>query len=133
MIGGGLLGDVFVVSALAGGDWFSATSCAGLTGSSSSRRTTSTFTGGADGLSSLAGTVPAAGSGRVVPGGGAVAALARDSDGAGVVGGDVEVAEGLGAAASSGGWLVPRANDAGGLERKASRAGRFVATGCAVG
>ena len=131
MIGGGLLGDVFVVSALAGGDWFSATSCAGLIGSSSSRRTTSTFTGDADGLSVLAATVAGVGSGRVVPGGGEAAVLARDGDGDGAVGGDVEEADDLGAAATTSGWLVPGGDDASGLLRKASGAGRFVATGCA--
>src|SRR5437870_4583555 len=51
----GLVREVFVVAAFANGsDWFSARSCASLIGSSSSRRTTSTFTGGADGLSALA-------------------------------------------------------------------------------
>ena len=134
MIEAGLLRDVFVVAAFASGvGWFSATSCAGLIGSSSSRRTTSTFTGGADGLSPLADTVTGAGSGRVVHGGGETAALARDGAGAGAVGGDVEVADDLGAAATSGDWLVPGGDDAGGLVRKASEAGRFVATGCAGG
>ena len=133
VIGAGLPGVVCVVSELASGDWFSATSCAGLIGSSSSRRTTSTFAGDADGLSALAGTVAGVGSGRVVPGGGEAAALARDGDGAGGVGGDVEVADDLGTAATSGGWLVPGGDDAGGLVRKASGAGRFVATGCAEG
>ena len=123
----GPLRDVFVVAALAiGGDWFSATSCAGLIGSSSSRRTTSTFTVGAGGLSALAGTVAVAGSGRVVPGGGE--APARDSAGAGC--GDVEVADDLGATATTiVGWLVPGGDDTGGLVRKASGAGRFVAIG----
>ena len=49
--------------------------------------------------------------------------------GADAGGGDVEAADDLGVAATSGGWLVPAAKDAGGLVRKASGAGRFVATG----
>ena len=120
-----------VAALTGGGDGFSATSCAGLIGSSSFRRTTSTFTGGADGLSALAGPVAGAGRGRVVPGGGEAAALARDGVGNGS--GDVEVEEDLGAAATSGGWLVSGADEARGLVRKASGAGRFVAIGCAAG
>ena len=57
--------------------------------------------------------------------------LARDGDGDGAVGGDVEEADDLGAAATTSGWLVPGGDDASGLVRKASGAGRFVATGCA--
>src|SRR6185503_17658918 len=104
----GLPGDVFVVAAFTSGSGsFRDTSCAGLIGSSSSRRTTSTFTGGAGGLSPLPSAVTRAGGGRVVTGGGEAAGLAREGADAGVVGGDVEVADDLGAAATSVGWLVP--------------------------
>src|SRR5439155_22607309 len=110
-----------------GDGWFSATSSAGLIGSSSSRRTNSTFTGRADGLSALGVKGAVAGGGWVVPGRGEAATLMRSGADAG--GGDVEAADELGVAATSGGWLVPAAKDAGGLVRKASGAGRFVATG----
>ena|SRR6266542_1077580 len=101
----GLLEAVFGLAALASGDgWFSVTSCAGLIGFSSSKRTTSTFTGGADVPSALAAAGETAGSGREVPGGGE--ALARDG---GAAGGDVETEDGLGAAATMGVGLVPGA------------------------
>src|SRR5438552_6953354 len=119
----GSLKDAFVAALAGAGGWFNATSCASLIGSSSSKRTTSTFTGGAAGLSALVGKVAAAGSACVVPGGGE--ALAREGVGAG--GGDVEAANDLGAAATIGVWLVLGAKDAGRLVCAASRAGRFVA------
>ena len=128
----GLFRDVLVLVAFTvGGDEFSATSRAGLIGSSSSRRMISTFTGGADGLSVLADTV--AGGGRVIPGGVPAAAVGRDFDGASAGGDDVKVTDGLGAAATMVGRLVAGDNAGGGLEPKATSAGRFVSTGCADG
>ena len=124
---------VFVVAVLTGeDDEFSATSRAGLIGSSSSRRTTSTFAGGADGLWVLTGTV-AGGGGRGIPAGVPAAALGRDLDGASVGGGDVKVTDGLGAAVTIVGKLVAGATIGGALEPEASSAGRFVSTGCADG
>ena len=133
MVEVGLFRDVLVLVTFAvGGDEFSATSRAGLIGSSSSRRMISTFTGGADGLSVLADTV-AGGGARVIPGGVPAAGLGRDFDGASAGGGDVKVTDGLGAAATMVGRLVAGAKAGGGLEPKASSAGRFVSTRCADG
>src|SRR5207253_1518417 len=79
--------------------------------------------GGAEGLSALAGSVAGAESGRGYEG------LAREGD-AEVTGGADEVTDDLGTAATTGVWLVAGATDGGGLLRRTSGAGRFVATGC---
>src|SRR5262245_9968568 len=99
---GELLKELFVASE---GAWFSPTSCAGLIGSSSSRRTTSTLTRGADELSALPGAAAGAARRRVVPGEGEAAAPTRAVDGDDTVGGEVAVTDDLNAEATSGGAL----------------------------
>src|ERR1041385_6931800 len=134
----GLLRAAFEEALAGGGGWFSATSCAGLMGSSASRRTTSTLTGGRDGDSALAGNVAETPGGRDVPEAVAVAALVRGADKADTAGGEFEMGGDLVAAARRGGGFVAGGREAGGTEvaelaRTASVTGRFVADGGGAG